>query len=290
MGEFNLNICIVGLGLIGSSYARALKKINVNKVIGLDVNKDILEIAKGKNIVDEIYTSPDEALKNADMVILAIYPDLTEKFVIENMDKFKSGAIITDSAGIKNSIIETITKKIRSDIDFIGGHPMAGREGSGIENGSETIFNGANYLITPTESNKEENLKLVENLARAIGCKNIVRISPSEHDKIIAYTSHLPHILAVALINSDLLNKDTSLFIAGSFRDATRVADINSSLWTELILQNKEHVIEQLSIFEKNIAEFKEAVIEEDSRGIIELLDKAGEKKRGIKSYVQGRY
>lgn len=290
MEEFNFNICIVGLGLIGSSYGRALKKINVKNIIGLDINEDILRIAKEKKIVDETFTSPKEALKEADIVILAIYPELTKKFVVENMPYFKEGAIVTDSAGIKGNIIDEIEKVLRDDIDFIGGHPMAGREGSGIENGSEEIFNGANYLITPTGKNKEENLRIIENLAKSIGCKNIVRISPSEHDKIIAYTSHLPHILAVALINSDLLNKDTSLFIAGSFRDATRVADINSSLWTELILQNKEHVVEQLNIFEKNIRDFKDAVKDANSKAIEGLLDKAGEKKRGIKLYVQGKY
>lgn len=286
MEDFKLNVCIVGLGLIGSSYARALKKLNVERIIGIDINEDTLKKAVKKNIIDEGHTAPKEGLKDADLVILAVYPDLTESFVIDNMDNFKKGAIITDSAGIKESIINTINKSIRSDLDFIGGHPMAGREGSGLDNGSETIFNGANYLITPTNRNKEENIKLLENIAKAIGCKNIVRICPKEHDRIIAYTSHLPHILAVALINSDILNKDTSLFVAGSFRDATRVADINASLWTELIMQNKDYVVEQLSIFEKNIANMKNAINLGDEALLHSQLETAGEKKRGIKIYV----
>lgn len=286
MEGFKFNVCIVGLGLIGSSYARALRKINVDKIIAIDINEDVLKNAKGKNIIDEGFIDPKVALKDADIVILAVYPELTEKFVIDNMKYFKTGAIITDSAGIKSSIINNINKNIRSDVDFIGGHPMAGKEGSGFENGSETIFNGANYLITPTEINKENNIKIIEDMARKIGCKNIVRIDPSEHDRIIAYTSHLPHILAVALINSDILNKDTSLFVAGSFRDATRVADINAGLWTELIMQNKDHVIEQLSIFEENISKIKSAIEKEDNLSVYSQLEEAGEKKRRIRIYV----
>lgn len=286
MEGFKFNVCIVGLGLIGSSYARALRKINVDKITAIDINEDVLKNAKDKNVIDEGYVNPKIALKDADIVILAVYPELTEKFVIDNMEYFKIGAIITDSAGIKSSIISNINKNIRPDVDFIGGHPMAGREGSGFENGSETIFNGSNYLITPTEINKEDNIKIIEDMARKIGCKNIVRINPSEHDRIIAYTSHLPHILAVALINSDILNKETSLFVAGSFRDATRVADINAGLWTELIMQNKDHVIEQLSIFEENISKIKSAIEKEDNLSVYSQLEEAGEKKRRIRIYV----
>ncbi|WP_082141689.1 prephenate dehydrogenase [Clostridium cylindrosporum] len=284
--DFRLNVCIVGLGLIGSSYARALKKFTKGKVIGLDISEETIKLAVEKNIIDEGYIDPGLALKNADIVILAVYPDLTEKFVIENMDIFKKGAVITDSAGIKGSIINTINKALRDDLDFVGGHPMAGKEGSGLENGCDSIFKGANYLITPTKRNREDSIVIVEDIARAIGCKNIVRISPEEHDRIIAYTSHLPHILAVALVNSDILNKDTSLFVAGSFRDATRVADINAGLWTELIMQNKEYVIEQLSIFESNIAELKNFIASGDNSSVYSKLEEARDKKRGIKIYV----
>ncbi|KMT22727.1 prephenate dehydrogenase TyrA [Clostridium cylindrosporum DSM 605] len=286
MQDFRLNVCIVGLGLIGSSYARALKKFTKGKVIGLDISEETIKLAVEKNIIDEGYIDPGLALKNADIVILAVYPDLTEKFVIENMDIFKKGAVITDSAGIKGSIINTINKALRDDLDFVGGHPMAGKEGSGLENGCDSIFKGANYLITPTKRNREDSIVIVEDIARAIGCKNIVRISPEEHDRIIAYTSHLPHILAVALVNSDILNKDTSLFVAGSFRDATRVADINAGLWTELIMQNKEYVIEQLSIFESNIAELKNFIASGDNSSVYSKLEEARDKKRGIKIYV----
>ena len=286
MSDFRFNICIVGLGLIGSSYAKALRKINVNKIVGIDINEDTLDKAKRENIIDEGYKDGKECLKDADIVILAVYPDLTERFIIENMKYFKKGAIITDSAGIKESIINNISKSIREDVDFIGGHPMAGKEGSGIDNGSETIFNGANYLITPTNKNKQENINLIEKMAYAIGCKNVVKIDPKQHDRIIAYTSHLPHILAVALVNSDILDKDTSLFVAGSFRDATRVADINARLWTELIMQNKDAVIEQLSLFEENISKLKNAIKEDDSVSLNSHLESAGEKKRRIKIYV----
>ncbi|MEG0371158.1 MAG: prephenate dehydrogenase, partial [Clostridium sp.] len=200
MDDFRFNVCIVGLGLIGSSYAQALKTVNKGKVIGIDINEGTIKKAIEKGIIDEGYIDTKDALEEADIVILAVYPELTGKFVIDNMDFFKKGAIITDSAGIKENIINKINTCIRDDIDFIGGHPMAGKEGSGIENSSETIFKGANYLITPTDKNSEENIIIIENMARKIGCKNVVRISPSEHDRIIAYTSHLPHIMAVALM------------------------------------------------------------------------------------------
>ncbi|MEG2893040.1 MAG: prephenate dehydrogenase [Clostridium sp.] len=286
MDENNFNVCIVGLGLIGSSYAMALKGLSVGKVIGIDISDDTIQKALSRGIIDEGYINSTEALKKSDIVILAIYPHLTEKFVVDNMNHFKKGAIITDSAGIKEQIINNITPHLRDDLDFIGGHPMAGKEGSGIDNGSDKIFIGANYLITPTPRNREENIIIVEELARKIGCRNIVRISPEKHDRIIAYTSHLPHILAVALINSDLLDQDTSLFVAGSFRDATRVADINANLWTELIMQNRDYVVEQLGVFEENIKQIKNAIETGNEEDVYLKLSEACVKKRGIKIHV----
>ncbi|MEF9934141.1 MAG: prephenate dehydrogenase [Clostridium sp.] len=286
MDENNFNVCIVGLGLIGSSYAMALKGLNVGKVIGVDISEETISKAINKGIIDEGYLDAGDALSQSDIVILAIYPHLTESFVIDNMNHFKKGAIITDSAGIKEQIINNITPHLRDDLDFVGGHPMAGKEGSGIDQGSHEIFIGANYLITPTPRNREENIIIVEDIARKIGCKNIVRISPKKHDRIIAYTSHLPHILAVALVNSDLLDQDTSLFVAGSFRDATRVADINAGLWTELIMQNRDYVVEQLGVFEENIKQIKNSIATGKEEDVYLKLSEACIKKRGIKINV----
>lgn len=155
---------------------------------------------------------------------------------------------------------------------------MAGRESKGLGYATKDIFNNANYLITPTDKNKEENIKIVEELVRAIGFKNIVRLDSKQHDEIIAFTSHLPHIVASALINSDSRN-DTKFFVAGGYKDATRVARINEELWAELIMDNCNNNLKQIEIFEKSIANFKRAIMNND-RESLKILFRKGSQKR----------
>lgn len=278
MLELDFNITIVGLGLIGGSFAMALKELNPKNLWAIDIDEEAIKTAEKMGIIDKGYTDPETPLKKSDIVIICIYPNLTVKFIKDNMENFKSGAIITDTAGIKEKLIEEIYTSIREDVDFIGGHPMAGRESKGLGYATKDIFNNANYLITPTDKNKEENIKRIEELVKAIGFKSIVSLNPSHHDEIIAFTSHLPHIMASALIISDN-RSDTKFFVAGSYRDATRVAKINADLWTELIMDNRDNTLEQIEVFENSIANFKRAIMNNDKENL-KLLFRKGSQKR----------
>lgn len=276
------NITVVGLGVIGGSFAMALKDLKPNKLWGIDINETTLDTAENMGIIDEGYTEADIPLRESDLVIISLYPKLTERFIRDNLENFKSGAIITDVAGIKEELVNSIASFIRPDLDFIGGHPMAGRESKGIDYASKDIFKDANYIFTPTENNKEENIRILEDITKQIGCKNVVRVNAAQHDQIIAFTSQLPHILAVALLNSGEPSADTSSFIAGSFRDGTRVGDINVDLWTELLTLNRENIINKLGKFEKNISMIKNAISEYDHSLIRRELERAGKRRREL--------
>ncbi len=274
----NLNITIVGLGLIGGTYAEAIKKLNPKNLWAVDIDEDSLEYAEEKKIIDKGFTSGEIPLRDSDIVIMAVYPELTKKFIRESMDYFKTGAIITDSAGIKEKLIEEINSTLRSDLDFIGGHPMAGRETSGVRSASADIFKGANYIITPTERNKKENIDIIEDLAKQIGFKNVVKIDPRKHDETIAFTSQLPHVIAITLMNCNHIDNVNS-FTGGSFNDVTRIAKINPSLWSELMIENKEHMISQIDLFQNYMASIKSAIKDGDYDALNDILKESNKRK-----------
>ncbi|TCO73811.1 prephenate dehydrogenase [Marinisporobacter balticus] len=278
MEDFDFNITIVGLGLIGGSYAMALKDLNPKNIWAVDIDKNALKTAQELGIIDQGYVDPEIPLKNSDIVILCIYPNLAIEFIKEQMDHFKTGAIITDTAGIKEKLLSKINGFVRTDIDFIGGHPMAGREYKGLSFASKDIFDGANYILTPIEQNKKENIQRIEYMIKGIGCKNIIKIDPKKHDEIIAFTSQLPHIVAAALMNG-AKEENTHLFVAGSFKDATRVARMNTKLWSELLIENRENTIEQIERFEKYMTEIKNTIINNDQVTLEELFENARGKR-----------
>ncbi|MCM8711603.1 prephenate dehydrogenase [Clostridium sp. SYSU_GA19001] len=282
MEGLDFNITIVGLGLIGGSYAMALKELKPKNLWAVDVDENALNTALNMKIIDKGYKEAEIPLKKSDIVIIALYPKLTLDFVKKHIKDFKSGAIITDVGGIKEEIVNNINSFIPEDLDFIGGHPMAGREKQGLNYASKDIFKGASYIFTPVERNKEENIQLLERIVKSMGCKATVRIDPKHHDEVIAFTSHLPHILAVALVNSDLLGVETSLFAAGSFKDSTRVAQINADLWTELLTSNRDNIINKLEIFEENIKILKNAIAENNCSLIKSEFEKAHLRRKEI--------
>lgn len=277
-----MKILIVGLGVIGASFAKGLKEANYNEVYGLDICKDTLDKAKKMGIIKEGFINSEDILKESDLVILAIYPKLVLKFIRENINNFKSGTVITDVTGIKEMLMDDILKILPNNIDFVFGHPMAGREKKGIDFSSNEVFKGANYIITPIKINKEENIKLIEKLAKELGFKKIRRITPSYHDKMIAFTSQLPHALAVALINSDEEGRDTGSFIGDSYRDLTRIANINEELWSELFLGNKENLLQTIINFEKELDLIKYAIMNEERDTLINLFEKSSERREKL--------
>ncbi|MGI1751051.1 prephenate dehydrogenase, partial [Levilactobacillus brevis] len=226
-----MRITIVGLGVIGGSFGMALKRNGYTDVYGIDKDLETIKKAKEIGIIKEGYLDGKEILKTSDLVIISIYPKLILDFIKENKEFFKKGSVITDATGIKDMFIEDIVSILPSGVDFIFGHPMAGREKKGIDYADDKVFNGANYIITPISTNKRENIELIENLAYKLGFKKVKKISSKYHDEMIAFTSQLPHVIAVSLINSDEEGRDTGSFIGDSYRDLTRIANINEELW-----------------------------------------------------------
>ncbi|MBU3093344.1 prephenate dehydrogenase [Clostridium sp. CM028] len=282
----DFNITIVGLGLIGGSFAMALRELKPKNIWAIDIDKDVLDIAEEMNIIDKGYTSPEIPLSNSDIVILAVYPQKTIDFVKNNMNLFKSGAVITDTAGIKSNLISEIMIELRDDLDFIGGHPMAGKEESGLKAATKDMFKNANYILTPINGNKEENINLVTGIVRGMGCKSVVRLTPNQHDDIIAYTSQLPHVIAVSLIDCNSLIVGIPQFVGGSFKDTTRVATINGELWPELLFYNEENIVSKIEDFENNIKEIKDAIINHDEAFLKKRFENATNKRKEISKGV----
>ena len=270
-----MRIVIVGLGVIGGGYAMALKEAGYTEVYGIDKNIETLRKAKSLGIIKEGYEDEKEIIQDADLIVLAVYPNLVKDFIINNKEHFKDGAVITDVTGIKQLFINEITKVLPENIDFVFAHPMAGREKKGIDYATNQVFKGANFLITVTDRNKDENLDLIENLAYKMGFKHVKRICPKYHDEMIAFTSQLPHALAVALINSDIEGRNTGEFIGDSYRDLTRIANINESLWSQLFLGNKENLLKAIYNFEEELDKIKSCLENEDKENLQELFIKS---------------
>ena len=228
-------ISIIGLGLIGASFAKAIKAKTDHKVTGFDINIDVLNSAIDDKTID--FIGNDELLSQSDMVIVSLYPSATIDFVKQNADKFKSGAIVIDTCGIKSEICKELTAvSTQNGFIFIGAHPMAGKETSGYSSSCSDLFDNAYMILTPLSAS-EETVNLLKDFSAKLGFKGVTISTPLEHDKIIAYTSQLPHVLACAYISDpDAVRHDG--FSAGSYKDVSRVATINATMWTELFIMH----------------------------------------------------
>ena len=277
-----MNITIVGLGVIGGSFAMAFKEAGFEDVYAVDLNKESIEKAKNMGIIKDGSDNAKQFLEIADLVIICIYPRIIKDFMMENRNNFKDGAIVTDVAGIKGTLIKQLDDIIPDNIDFIFGHPMAGRENKGIDHATAECYKGANYLLIDTERNDDDNVLLLQAIIYKLGFKRIIRISSGFHDQIIAFTSHLPHVMAVSLINSDVEARNTKIYMGGSYRDATRVADINEDLWTELFLGNKENLLEVIDDFMAEMGRFREDLAKGDRVSLNKRLKRATKRRRRL--------
>ncbi len=260
-----MNICIIGLGLIGGTYALALRENpKINKITAIDIDQEAINKALELGIIDNGGTDSKDFLPEADLVIISLYPKLILDFIKDNLDNFKKGAIITDAAGVKKSIMDEVNK-IPLEADFIFGHPMAGREKIGLQYADKNIFKNANYILTPNEKNKSENIATLKEIIYSMGFKNVSEITADAHDEIISFTSQLTHAIAVALVNSDNMKFDTNRFVGDSYRDLTRIAKINSKLWSELFLENKENLIHKIDAFQEKMEYIKNALLNDDA-------------------------
>ena len=278
----DLTFAIVGLGLIGGSYAKALRNLKVRKILGMDISHGIARACLNANMIDEVIEADGSNLKEADVIICSVYPEAIVGFVRQNVQNFAEGMLMTDATGVKGTMPHDIQALLPESCEFISGHPMAGRQGSGLGMSDAAIFNNSNYIIVPTEKNTPEAVHWLEEFAKALGCARSVKVSTEDHDKIIAYTSDLPHITAVALVNSASYNENTQYFIAGGFRDATRVADINPDLWSDLFLSNRANVIAEIENYQKQLERWKKAIEDNDREMLKEIMREAGPRRRQL--------
>ena len=266
-----LTVTIVGLGVIGAAFAESFRAIGIKTIYGIDIDEETLKKAEEKNIINKGFIETKEPLEKSDFVVITLYPNLMKSFFVNNIDNFKENAIINDVVGIKEKIIgdiNPIMEKIRiqsgKNIDFIFGHPMAGREKRGIDFADSKVFKNANYIIIKDEKNKRENLELLSEIVKLMGFKKVSFLTAQEHDEIIAFTSQLTHAIAVSLVNSDSEKYDTNRFIGDSYRDLTRIAKINEDLWAELFMGNKKNLLEMIQQFEKELDIIKDTLNNND--------------------------
>lgn len=277
-GVAGLNITIVGLGLMGGSFAKALKRGTGANVTGFGRNAAALQTVLDEGFLDRATTDPVEAVRDADLTVVCLNPEIAVKFITDHMAHFKPGSVVTDICGVKQPVIDAVTPILREDVDFVPGHPMAGRERAGYPYSVETLFDKCNYILTPTDRNKVYSIELVKRFAGALGAGSIVLAGPCEHDEMIAFTSQLPHALAVAYVLG-ASGRDPLPFSAGSFRDVSRVAAINAPMWAELFVENRQALLMELEALEAGIDQIKMLIQAGDRQGLTNVLAAAAKLK-----------
>ncbi len=268
--------CVVGMGLIGGSYAKRLKELGA-RVVAVNRSAAPLEAALAESAID---AAGVEHLREADIVIFAVPEDVTEAFVRTHAGDFKKGAVLTDAAGVKEGRAPVIQSLLPAGADFISAHPMAGREGGGYGQSDGRIFVGCNYILVPQKENAPAHVALIREMALALGSRSVPEVTAEDHDRIIAYTSDLPHAAAAALVASPSLDGETHRFIGGGFRDATRIADINGPLWTKLFLANRDNLLREIARYRAALDELNDLLERKDEKGLALYLERAGERRR----------
>ncbi len=269
--DIRKKILIVGLGLLGGSYAKALKRFGFH-ISAIDNKQSSIDYAIKEKIIDEGSTALDEKIiGDADLVFFALYPHIFVEWIEKNQSLLKSGALISDVTGVKRNIVYKIQSILRPDLEFISAHPMAGREVSGVENSTEKMFIGANYIVTPTSKNTEEAIQTCVEIGRLLGFSSVATLTPEEHDEMIGFLSQLTHCIAITLMTcSD--KEDMEKFTGDSFRDLTRIAKINDEMWSELFVANKDILLEQMDLFINKFGELKNMLASEDIEGMRKMM------------------
>ncbi len=262
---------IIGLGLMGGSYARALTKRGY-VVNAITKDQSSIDFALKNKIINYGTTLVEEDLiKNTDVVIFALYPHVFTEWLGEYQHLFRPGTILTDVTGVKTSLITQINEIIRDDIEFIAAHPMAGREVYGVENSDDKIFEKANYIVVPTENNTKEAIALCKELGKILGFATISELSPKKHDEMIAFLSQLTHCIAVCLMTCNG-SDNMQDYTGDSFRDLTRIAQINEYMWSELFLINKEPLLQMMKLFRDDFDKLTHYIENDDKLAIMEMM------------------
>ncbi len=272
-----MNVGIVGLGLIGGSMAKSIKIRTAHTVWGVDLDAETMTLARLSGAIDGALTR--ENLPNCDLVLVAIRPAAAIRWVSENADLIAKKAIVVDLCGVKRGVCEQLAPIAKQHgFAYIGGHPMAGRERGGFVSSSEELFTGASMILTPDQNTDMRMLETLKAFFTDIGFAGLTFSTPEEHDRIIAYTSQLAHLVSSAYVKSPEAQRRRG-FSAGSFRDMTRVAHLDEAMWTELFLDDADYLTEQLTILIDHLNEYREALSAHDAEKLQALLKDGREKK-----------
>ena len=272
-------ILIVGLGLIGGSYAAALSQ-NGWEVGAIDPDPQAIAFAEKAGFIRHGRTEPEaEYVGKFDIVVFALYPHVLLEWLEKYGPWLRDGALATDVTGVKSGVVEKAQALLFPRVEFIGAHPMAGREVSGVENARADLFRGANYIVTPTAANTEEAIICCETLGRTLGARNISRLTPKEHDEMIGFLSQLTHCIAVALMTCKE-SRHLVDYTGDSFRDLTRIAKINENMWTELFLWNREELLSQMDLFIAHFAKLRDALAQGDEETMKSMMRLSTERRR----------
>jgi prephenate dehydrogenase len=264
-------ILIVGLGLIGGSYAEGLTKAGF-EVGAVTRSQESIDFALAKGFISSGTTEVTrEYVSRFDIIVFALYPHVFLSWIENYQDYIKPGALLTDVTGVKRSVVYKVQEMLRDDLEFVGAHPMAGRELYGVRNADCSVFKGANYIVTPTGANTEEAVAACVDLGRALGFGCISRLSPEEHDEMVGFLSQLTHCIAVALMNSKE-SRHLAEFTGDSFRDLTRIARINDGMWSELFLLNRDELLSQMDLFIGKFGELRDALAAGDMDKMREMM------------------
>ncbi len=280
-------ISIIGCGLIGSSIFKGLKKVgSTKKIITYDNDKSVNEIIKKYKLSDEIFNSAGEAVKNSDLVIIATPISSFENVLNSIKDNLKTGSILTDTCSVKTGVGKIFEKMNLKNSICIPGHPVAGIENSGPKAGFAELFENRWTILTPNKKIDEKAIKKVSNFWESMGSK-VKIMSDEDHDKILTFTSHLPHVVAYNIVKTSMSNNekvkdDIIKYSAGGLRDFTRIAASDPIMWRDIFIDNSALIIQAIDKFIKNLEEFKKAISEKDSKKLIEIFEKSKDFRKSV--------
>lgn len=277
--DINKKILIVGMGLLGGSYARALKRFGFH-ISCITKEQSSVDYALREGIIDSGTTEIDtDMIGEADLLIFALYPHTFIEWITENRRYIKKGALVTDVTGVKRCVVYKVQELLDGIAEFIPAHPMAGREVLGVENSTDKMFIGANYIVTPTEKNTPDAIETCKEIGRLLGFANVAVLTPEEHDEMIGFLSQLTHCIAVSLMTcSD--NEHLEEFTGDSFRDLTRIAKINDVMWSELFLANKDALLNQMNLFINKFNQLKETLETENVEEMRKIMRESSRRRK----------
>lgn len=274
-----MNILICGLGLIGASLAKTLKKNTNHTVLGWNRTESVTEKALRDGVIDRT-GDIDSLMSEADITFVNFYPEAIVPFILEHKNSFKKDSVVTDSCGIKTKICRAMEKE-KLDFYFIGAHPMAGREVGGYDNSLDTLYDNASFIVTPVDGTPRNKIDALVGLAQGMGFARTVVTTPEHHDEMIAFTSQIAHVLACSYVLSPLAPSHAG-YSAGSYRDVSRVARINADMWADLFIDNKDALVKEIDDLVSNLMQFKYNIVNEDAPALKDLMNRANKIKEEI--------